>query len=202
MAIEDRTSPLDRVAARSTIGGPPAGERMLIDRLMPSYDAVRAEHRIVPGDIATVYAATRRADFIRAWRESAAVRLLFVARGLGERVVSLIARREHREPPPPESMRLADMPTHGDWVLLGEAPPHEIAFGRRSLLGRETVWAQIDAADFEAFAEPGFGKIACNFSLRPYGADRTLVTYECRTLATDETARRGFMRYWRHSSAS
>jgi hypothetical protein len=23
------------------------------------------------------------------------------------------------------------------------------------------------------------------------------VTYECRTLATDETARRGFMRYWR-----
>jgi hypothetical protein len=45
--------------------------------------------------------------------------------------------------------------------------------------------------------EPGFGKIACNFSLRPYGADRTLVTYECRTLATDETARRGFMRYWR-----
>ena len=45
--------------------------------------------------------------------------------------------------------------------------------------------------------EPGFGKIACNFSLRPYGDDRTLVTYECRTLATDEAARRGFMRYWR-----
>jgi len=90
------------------------------------------------------------------------------------------------------------MPTHGDWVLLGEDPPHEIVFG---VIGRfwagETVWAQIDAAEFEAFAKPGFGKIACNFSLRPYGADRTLVTYECRTLATDETAHRGFMRYWR-----
>jgi hypothetical protein len=48
------------------------------------------------------------------------VRLLFAARGLGERSVSLIARREHREPPPPESLRLADMPTPGDWVLLGE----------------------------------------------------------------------------------
>ena len=95
-------------------------------------------------------------------------------------------------------MRLADMPTHGDWVLLGEDPPHEIAFG---VVGRfwagETVWAQIDAADFEAFAELGFGKIARNFSLRSYGGDRTLVTYECRTLATDDTARRGFMRYWR-----
>ena len=53
MAIEDRTSPVDRVAARSTIGGPPACEPMLIDRLMPCYDAVRAEHRIVPGDTAT-----------------------------------------------------------------------------------------------------------------------------------------------------
>jgi hypothetical protein len=198
MTIEDRTSPRDRAAARATIASPSAGEPMLIDRLMPAYDALRAEHRIVPGDIATVYAATRRADFTRAWRESVAVRLLFAARGLGERAVSLIARREHREPPPPESMRLADMPTHGDWVLLGEDPPHEIAFG---VVGRfwagDTVWAQIDAADFEAFAEPGFGKIACNFSLRSYGADRTLVTYECRTLATDETARRGFTRYWR-----
>jgi hypothetical protein len=198
MTAEDRTGRLDRVAARSPTGGSPAGESMLIDRLMPCYDAVRAEHRIVPGDIESVYAATRRADFIRAWRESVAVRLLFAARGLGERAVSLIARREHREPPPPESMRLAEMSTHGDWVLLGVDPPREIAFG---VVGRfwagETVWARIDAADFEAFAEPGFGKIACNFSLRRYGADRTLVTYECRTLATDETARDGFMRYWR-----
>jgi hypothetical protein len=186
MAIEDQTSPHDRSAARATIASRSASEPMLIDRLMPAYDAVRAEHRIVPGDIATVYAATRSADFIRAWRESVAVRLLFAARGLSERAVSLLARREYREPPPPESMRIADMPTHGDWVLLGEDPPHEIAFG---VVGRfwagETVWAQIDAADFEAFTEPGFGKIACNFSLRAYGSDRTLVTYECRTLATD-----------------
>jgi hypothetical protein len=198
MAIGDQTTTLARPVTRSTIGAIPAGKPMLIDRLMPSYDAVRTEHRIVPGDIATVYAATRRADFIRAWRESAAVRFLFAARGIGERAVSLIARHEHREPPPPESMRLADMPTHGDWVLLGEDPPSEIAFG---VIGRfwagETVWAQIDATDFQTFAQPGFGKIACNFSLRPYGADRTLVTYECRTLATDETARRGFMHYWR-----
>lgn len=88
MTIEDRSSPLTE-EAQSTIGCPPAGEPMLIDRLMPCYDADRAEHRIVPGDIVTVYAATRRADFIRAWRESAAVRLLFAARGLGERAISV-----------------------------------------------------------------------------------------------------------------
>jgi len=39
---------------------------MLIDRLMPVYNAVRVEHRIITGDLATVYGATRRADFIRA----------------------------------------------------------------------------------------------------------------------------------------
>jgi hypothetical protein len=198
MAIEDRTNPIVAAVVPASIASLSAGQPMLIDRLMPSYDAIRAEHRIIPGDVATVYAATRRADFIRAWQESAAVRLLFAARSLGERAVSLIAGREHREPPPPDSMRLADMPTHGDWVLLGEDPPREVAFG---VIGRfwagETVWAQIDAVDFEAFADPGFGKIACNFSLRPYGADRTLVTYECRTRTTDEAARRSFMRYWR-----
>ena len=198
MVIDDRTSPPDRLTALPDRGATEAGKPMLIERLMPSYNAVRAEHRVVPGDVVTVYDATRRADFIRAWRESAAVRVMFAARGVGERVVSLIAGRAHREPPQPASMRLADMPTHGDWVLLGEDPPHEIAFG---VVGRfwggETVWAQIDAADFEAFAKPGFGKIACSFSLRPYGTGQTLVTYECRTLATDENARRGFMRYWR-----
>lgn len=171
---------------------------MLIDDLMPTCDAARVEHRIVAGDVTVVYAATRRADFMLAWRGSAAVRLMFAARGLAERAVSLIARRPHREPPPPAAMRLAEMSSHGDWVLLGEDPPSEIAFGT---VGRfwagETVWREIDAADFAAFDEPGLGKIACSISLRPYGAGRTLVTYECRTLATDASARRGFMRYWR-----
>jgi hypothetical protein len=95
-------------------------------------------------------------------------------------------------------MRLAEMPAHGDWILLGEVRPHEIAFG---VIGRfwagETVWEQIDAADFLGFDRPGTAKIACSFSLRPYAAGRTLVSYETRTKATDENARRGFMRYWR-----
>ena len=94
MAIEDRMSPSGPSGGSIEDRRSRAGQSMLIDRLMPCYDAVRTEHRIVPGDLATVYAATRRADFIRAWRDSVTVRLLFAARGLGERTVSLIARRE------------------------------------------------------------------------------------------------------------
>jgi hypothetical protein len=171
---------------------------MLLDRLMPAFDARRIEHRVIEGGLEQVYGATREADFIRAWKGSPAVRVLFAVRGAGERV-ALGAL-----PPPPNppseiaSMRLAEMPTRGEWVLLGEERPHEIAFG---VIGRfwagETVWEEIDAADFVAFDRPGLGKIACNFSLRSYGTGRTLVSYETRTKGTDEAARRGFMRYWR-----
>ena len=59
---------------------------------------------------------------------------------------------------------------------------------------------QIDAAGFAAFARPGYAKIAANFSFRPYGESRTLVSYEARTRATDAAARRAFWRYWRIAS--
>ena len=171
---------------------------MLLDDLMPKWDAVRAEHLVVRGDVASVYAATLRADFMQAWRGSRAVRLLFAARSLGERAASAARRRPLVEPPAPETMRLAELPARGEWVVLGQDPPHEIAFGA---IGRfwsgETAWEQIDAADFAPFGRPGFAKLACNLSVRPYGDGRSLVSYECRTLATDAAARAGFLRYWR-----
>ena len=171
---------------------------MLVEKPLPPYDAVRIEHRVVPGDVDAAYAAVMRADFMRAWRDSAGVRALFAARSLGERAVAAASRRALVEPPVPESLRLEDMPERGEWILLGEDPPREVAFGA---IGRfwsgETVWEQIDAGGFAAFAAPGYAKLACSFSLRPYGAGRTLVSYECRTQATDAAARAGFLRYWR-----
>jgi hypothetical protein len=176
---------------------PPAAEGLLLDRLLPAFDANRIEHRVIDGGPDEVYEATRQADFIRAWKGSPAVRVLFALRAAGERAASTVLRRPATEAAEVASMRLAEMPARGEWVVLGEARPHEIAFG---VIGRfwagQTVWEQIDAADFPAFDRPGTAKIACNFSLRPYGAGRTLVSYETRTKAGDETARRGFMRYW------
>ena len=172
---------------------------LLIERLVPRPDAVRAKHLLVEGDPASVYERVMQADFVETWRASPAVRFLFGARTLGERAVSAVAGRAPREePPPPASMRLADMGEHGEWVRLGEDPPREIAFGT---IGRfwsgETTWEEIDAAGFGGFDRPGFARIACDFSLRAYGAERTLVSYECRTQATDPESRRAFLRYWR-----
>jgi hypothetical protein len=174
-------------------GGP-----MLLDRLVPRYDATRREHLVVDGDPAAVYAAVLRTDFLLAVTGSPAVRSLFAVRSAAERGVAAVTGRPFTEPPAPDAMRLADMTTHGEWVRLGVEPPHEIAFGAIGRFwGGTTVWEAIDARDFEAFDRPGFAKIACNLSLRPYGRGRTLVSYEARTVATDAASRRAFLRYWR-----
>lgn len=128
---------------------------MIVERLLPDYDATRIEHRVVTGEIAAVYAATRDADVMDAWRGSPVVRALFAARELGEHAASRVRSRPPVPQPEPETLRLADMPTHGDWVLLGEDPPHEIAFG---VIGRfwagETAWEQIDADEFASYDRP------------------------------------------------
>jgi hypothetical protein len=183
-----------RVNGMTVTTSPP----MLLERLMPAFDAVRIEHLVVSGDPETVYAAVRRADFIRAWQDSSAVRALFGARSLAERAVSAARGRTFSEPPPPASMRLAELPASGEWIVLGEDPPNEIAFGA---IGRfwsgETAWETISPGEFASFQRPGYARIGCNFSLRPYGGSHTLVSYECRTQATDDVARRAFLRYWR-----
>jgi hypothetical protein len=54
----------------------------------------------------------------------------------------------------------------------------------------------VDRDEFAAFDEPGWGKIACHFLVRPDGEHRSVLTYECRTATTDDEARRRMARYW------
>ena len=101
-------------------------ETMLLDGLLASFDATRIEHRVLPCGLPEAYEAVRQADFMRAWRDSAAVRALFALRGAGERAAALARRRAPIPAPEVAELRPASMPTHGDWVLLGEDPPYEI----------------------------------------------------------------------------
>jgi hypothetical protein len=178
--------------------GGPVTAPLLLDRLLPDFDAIRIEHRVVPGRVDAAYDAVKRADFIEGWRGNVTVRMLFATRMFAERGLATARRRPPPDRPETSSYRLADMPRRGTWILLGEDPPREIAFG---VVGRfwsgETSWEELDAADFAAFDQPGMAKIAAHFSVLPYGDRRSLVSYACRTQATDATARRAFMRYWR-----
>jgi hypothetical protein len=175
---------------------------MLIDRLMPEFDATRIEHRVVAARVSDAYAAAVGIDFVDTVRESHALRGLFALRAGTERIASVLRRSGSTVTAGgPEALRLTDLPEHGEWVRLGEQPPNEIAFGA---IGRfwagETGWVQIDASDFASFARAGYAKIAGNFSFRDYGETRTLVSYEVRTRATDAVSRRAFWRYWRVAS--
>lgn len=150
------------------------------------------------GDPASVWEAVLDTDFMRTADEMPAVRFLFGARSLAERAVAAVRGAPAPAAPEPECMRLRDLEPHGEWVRLDEEPPHEVAFGA---IGRfwagETGWEQIEGDEFASFAQPGMAKIACSLSLRLCEERRTLVSYECRTFATDPSARRAFMRYWR-----
>jgi hypothetical protein len=171
---------------------------MLLDRLMPTWDATRAEHRVVNAPVSVVYSAAMNTDFMDTVRDSVAVRVLFQTRAGLERIVSVLRPQTQAPPPAPKTLRLCDLPEHGEWVRLGADPPNEIAFG---VVGRfwagETKWEAIDASEFAGFNRPGFARIGCNLSVRPYGNSRTLLTYEARTRATDDASRRAFLRYWR-----
>ena len=171
---------------------------LMLDWLLPEFDATIVEHRVIEGDPDSVYRALATVDMVEIPNAYPAVRALFAARGAAERLLSALLGR----PTPTEEaagpMRLGDMPEQGEWVKLADEPPRELAFG---VIGRfwggETVWETIDAHEFVAFDKPGFAKIGCSVSLRPYGTARTLVTYEARTQALDSDSRAHFLRYWR-----
>jgi hypothetical protein len=171
---------------------------LMLDWLLPEFDATVVEHRVIEGDPESVYRAMTSVDMAEIPKTHAPVRILFAARGAAERLVNALLGRPMPEAVPDGPLRLGDMPDHGEWVKLASEPPEEFAFG---VIGRfwggETVWETIDADHFVAFDEPGLAKIACSISVRPYGSARTLVSYEARTQALDPESRAHFLRYWR-----
>jgi hypothetical protein len=170
---------------------------MLLDNLMPEFDATRIEHRVIDAPPEVVYEAALGADLLDVVHGSPVVKGLFALRSGGEKLAATLRGTPAPSVPAPEALRLGDLTAHGDWVCLGSDPPDEFAFG---VVGRfwsgETSWEEIDASDFASFDRPGYARIAANLSLRAYGEPRTLLTYEARTQATDAATRDAFLRYW------
>jgi hypothetical protein len=163
-------------------------EGMVIDSAMPTYDVVITEHIVVPRDPLTTFAAARDLDLLRVHTP-----LLDTAMWIRQLPQRLTGRPVPRQP------RLVVGAGVGlpGWLVLGQRPGREIAFGAVGRFWRPVIeWRDVDASDFPGFAEPGWGKIAANFSVRPYGADKTLLSYECRTATTDPESARNFARYW------
>ena len=143
---------------------------------MPTYDAVIAEHILVAADPATTFTAARELDLLTV--HSPLLDLSMWLRGLPARLSAKAA------PPLPGLVIGEDMGLPG-WTFLGQRPNREVAFGAVGRFWQPNIeWRDVAVADFPGFDEPGWGKIAANFSVLPYGASGSLLTYECRTVTT------------------
>jgi hypothetical protein len=85
------------------------------------------------------------------------------------------------------------------FVPIGEEPGREVVCGGIGQMfevsgGLTPVFR--DASEFVAFREPGYAKVAMNFSSRPLESGSELRT-ETRVVATDAASRRRFGFYWR-----
>jgi hypothetical protein len=167
----------------------PESTLMLIDQFMPRYDVTIAEHLIVHRDAAVTFRAAADLDFMSV--HTPLLDLAMWARGLP-------ARMTGRAPEPPPRLVLSKGDPLPGWLVLGQRIDREFAFGAVGKFWQPSIeWRDVGVDAFTAFDEPGWGKIAANFSVMPYGERSTLLTYECRTITTDSDSRRMFMRYWR-----
>ena len=172
---------------------------MLVDEFLPTFDVSDEIGTVVAADIATTWRALMDADLIEVGQRRPLVALLGAARILPE----LVWQRLHGEHPPeaPASMTLREITKlpmgEGGWVLLGECPEQEIAFGLVGKFWRPVIeFADVDAAAFKDFAEPGFAKTIYALGTRRLEDEKTLLWAIMRTATTDEHARTWFRRYW------
>lgn len=123
-----------------------------------------------------------------------------------------IARRRRGEGPVelPPSAIVGDLfdqgPSEGEgpldgWMAFGEEAGHELCFGAvGDFFHADFSWKPMSPDAFPGFSEPGYGKIAADLTVRPFGRGRSLMAYEARVKITDPESRRKFRRYWRLTS--
>ncbi|MFI6959979.1 hypothetical protein ACIBJI_41755 [Nocardia sp. NPDC050408] len=163
-------------------------DRMLIESAVPTFDTMIAEHLVVHAGPETTFAAARNVDFLT-------VRTPLLAAAMWIR--GLPARWSRHTVVAPRRLVLAEGVGLPGWLLLGQTQGREIAFGAVGKFWQPDIeWLDVPRADFAGFAEPGWGKIAANFTVTGYGEQSSLLSYQVRTVTTDPESRRRFRRYW------
>lgn len=163
---------------------------MLIDRFIPDPDFQESRDLSVEAVPAEVLNAIKSADL-----KDPVINTLFAVRDLPNRV----ARRLGGEPGVPENLAFPNIPDVGPgWVRLGEEEGRELVLGAIGKFWRRDYGARtFEPEEFAAFDEPGYLKLAVSSRVEPVGYDQSRLHYEARVEATDDEARRQFVRYWK-----
>jgi len=169
-----------------------ASRDLLIDEALPTYDVTQRRHAVVDATPDAAYDALLKLDLTRLgfWP-----RLLGDVRMVPETLASSL--RGEAPQASPSTMTFADVRAQPGWMVLGERPGDEYVIGAVGRFWRaEIEWLDVAPEAFADFDRPGYAKLAIGLSVRPYGSDRSLVTYEARTATTDAASRRRFEWYW------
>jgi hypothetical protein len=165
---------------------PPAREEQdpLLDTFMPAYDVVERHHVRIDAPAAVTLAAAREMDL----QSSGLARAIFRMR----EVILSAAPDDRRRP----SGLLAEVQSLG-WGVLAEVPEHEVVVGAVTRPWEANVtFRALEPDQFAGFSEPGYVKIAWTLRAEAISSTESLFRTETRAIATDQTARTKFRRYW------
>jgi hypothetical protein len=151
---------------------------------MPTYDVVDRHHVRIAAPAAVSLASARQMDL----QESCIVRAIIRAREMLLGTIPVGRRR-------PQAL-IAEMQALG-WGILEEIPDREIVVGAVTKPWEANVsFRALPTAQFAAFAEPDYVKIAWTLRSDPIGETASILRTETRAVATDAEARTKFRRYW------
>lgn len=157
-----------------------------MSRIFPSPRLRQCDRVAVAASPDEAYAAFWRFDASRIpWIDA-----LFRARTLPHRLRSRSAERR------PIGLEGVLTPGSG-FFLIEDAPGEEIVVGSVGhYWSLDMDYADVEAADFTSFAEPGWGKIAWSVRAEPREGGGSILTFELAVGATDEESWQKFRRYF------
>jgi hypothetical protein len=156
----------------------------LLDRFMPVYEIVERHQVRVAAPAPVTLAAAREQDLFGL----PLVRAIFRAR-------EIVLGSAPDDRPRPRGL-LAAAQALG-WGVLAEVPDREIVVGAVTRPWEANVtFRALPPAEFAAFSQPGFVKIAWTLRADAGGGQASIFRTETRAVATDAEARARFRRYW------
>ena len=156
----------------------------LLDRFMPVYEAVERHSRRVAAPAEIALASACELDL----SQSIIVQSLFKTRAW---FLGTSSKRA------PEAQGLFVQMKRLGWRILAEVPGREIVFGAVTQPWMaEVIFHGVPPAEFAAFDQPDFVKIAWTLRADPVGPAESIIRTETRVTTTDFSTRSKFRKYW------
>jgi hypothetical protein len=166
---------------------------MLLDGQIRHYDILERHETVVDASREGTCRAVREFDFVPVLIPAA--RSILEMRDVPRSIQEIVHRVQHL--PADAKFTLADAPARG-FVVLGERRGRSIMLGAIGKLWKpDLTLLPVDPAEFRAFHEPKYAKLAIAFWVERIGRDKSGLRFEARVAATDDSARTHLERWYR-----